>query len=169
MDIFSNVIDIYMSYDGDLDFENGDLKLASGLDLFKRKVFRIITTEPSEWKLYPNEGGNPVKYIGEPNTRETGQRIQAYLINKIAPHVIPATVNCRVVPISYEVVKCYLDLDIMGLKVTEIPFTMDLINGIINTDVDQGVDTIVSGDDLKFNDSDSLTNPNPFADRLRRQ
>tara|TARA_Y100000310_G_C20475996_1_gene712441 strand:+ start:89 stop:598 length:510 start_codon:yes stop_codon:yes gene_type:complete len=169
MDIFSSLVDIHMSYEGDLNFENGDLKLVNGLDLVKRKVFKIITTEPSEWKLYPAEGGSPVKFIGEPNTRDIGQQIQSYLVEKISPHVIPATVSARVVPISYDSVKCYLELDILGLKVTEIPFTMDLVNGIINTDVDEGVDTIVASDDLKFNDSESLTNPNPFADRLRRQ
>lgn len=168
MDIFANNIDILNTYEGDIEFANGDIRMTNGVDLLKRKIFKILSTEPGEWKLAPQEGGSPIRFIGEPNTRDLATQMSEYISNKLDPHILPASAAVRIVPINHTEVKCYIDINILGLTVAAIPFTMDLVNGILKTDIDEEVDTLVAGPDIKPNDSSSLTNPNPFWNRLRR-
>jgi len=169
MELFAGVTDVLLSYDTDLDFRDGDLMLTNGIDWLKRQVYIILTTSQGDWKLYPEIGARPDEFIGNPNTRDTSRRLKEFIIDKIQPHVIPAAVSVEVVPLTRESVKCYLDLNIAGIEVTHIPFTMDYINGFVYPQIDNEVDIIESGKDVKFNDSDSLQNPNPYWDRLRNQ
>jgi len=169
MDYFRGVIDVALTYDMDLDFQDGDLMLTQGIDAMKRIVYALLVTEPGDWKLYPDEGSSLTPFIGSRNTRDTARRIEEYIIDKIQPHVVPATVAVRVVPLSRESVKCYLELTLAGVEVTHIPFTMDFINGFVYPQIDERVDTVVSDRNIKYNDTDSINHPNPFWDRLRGQ
>jgi hypothetical protein len=169
MDYFRFVTDVTLTYDTDLDFADGDLMRSNGVDAVKRKIYALLITEPGDWKLYPDEGASLNPFIGEHNTRDTARRIEEYIIDKIQSHVVPATVGVKVVPLSRESVKCYLDLSLAGVEITHIPFTMDFINGFIYPQIDERVDTVVSSNSLRFNDTASLSHPNPFWDRLRGQ
>lgn len=169
MDYFRGVTDILLSYDTDLDFQDGDLMLCNGIDCLKRKVYTLLITEPGDWKLYPDEGSSVNLFIGKQNTRETGRMIEEFIIDKIQSHVVPATVAVKVVPLSRESVKCYLDLTLAGIEITHIPFTMDFVNGFVYPQIDERTDTIVSDKNIKFNDTKSVNHPNPFWDRLRSQ
>ena len=121
MDYFRFVTDIAMTYDTDIDFEDGDLMLCNGVDCLKRKVYGLLVTEVGDWKLYPDEGASLTPFVGKRNTRETGRMIEEYIIDKIQPHVIPANVAVKVVPMSRESVKCYLDLVLAGLEILAAP------------------------------------------------
>ncbi len=169
MDLFGARVDIHMSYDGDLEFDQGDIKLVRGIDYIKHLIYKVLTTEKGDWKIYPQEGGNPVIFLGEQNTRDTAKLLEGHLVSSLSPYVIPATVSAKVVPLSHDSVKCYVDVNILGLTVTQIPFVLDYINGIKYEDFDDSVDTVVSSKEHKTNDNSSLTNPNPYLDRIRRQ
>jgi len=169
LEFFKNVTDIMLSYDTDLDFENGDLKLCNGTDCIKRKVFALLVTEEKDWKIHPEEGASPVRFAGMHNTKTTAKLIEEFLINKLQIHVLPATVAAKVVPIDRESVKCYIDLIIGDVEIANIPLTIDFANGFIYPQIDEEVDTIVSSQNLKENNSSSLQTPNPFWDRLSKQ
>lgn len=169
MEYFRGLTDVLLTYDTDLDFEDGDLMLSNGIDCLKRIIYKLLITSPGDWKLYTDEGANPNEFIGQPNIRQTAKELEEFIIDKIQPHVVPATVTVKVVPLSRESVKCYLDLNVAGLDIVQIPFTMDYVNGFIYPQIDDRVDTIESGKDIRYNDSDSLQNPNPYWDRLRSQ
>ncbi len=169
MEIFEPMSDILFTYDGDVEFENGDIKLCHGLECMKRDIFKLLITSPGDWKLAPEEGASPNKFIGEQNTRDNAKKLENYLIEKIQSHITPAAVNAKVIPISRESVKVYLELNIAGLDIVNIPFTMDFINGFIYTDIDEEADIVHSSENLKYNTSDSLNHPNPIWDRMRMQ
>lgn len=169
MDYFRLTSDVALTYDTDLEFEDGDLMLCNGIDCLKRMVYALLITEPGDWKLYPDEGSSMTPFIGKPNTRETARMIKEYVIDKIQPHVIPATVGVTVVPLNRESVKCYIDLTLAGVEITHIPFTMDFVNGFIYPQIDERADTVVSSKNTKFNDNSSINHPNPYWDRLRSQ
>lgn len=169
MDIFAGLVDIHMSYDGDIEFENGDLKLVSGVDYIKHLIYTVLTSDKGDWKLFPQEGGSPATFLGEQNTRETAKLLEGHLESSLAPYVIPASVTAKVIPLSYDSVKCYIDVSVLGLTVAQIPFTLDYVNGIRYEDFDETVDTVVSSKQHRFSDNKSLTNPNPYLDRIRRQ
>jgi len=166
---FAPMVDVLLSYDGDIEFENGDLKLCTGLDCLKRDIYKLLITEPGDWPLFPEEGASPNKFTGEQNTRDNGKLLEKYLVEKIQPHVIPATVIAKVVPVSRESVKVYLDINIVGMDILSIPFTMDYINGISYTQIDEAVDTIESSKNIRYNDVNSLKHPNPIWNRMRKQ
>jgi hypothetical protein len=166
---FAPMTDIFLSYEGDIEFEGGDIKLCNGIECLKRDIFKLLITEPGDWKIYPEEGASPNKFTGEQNTRDNARLLEKYVVEKVQPHVIPATVIAKAVPISRESVKVYLDINIAGMDILNIPFTLDYINGIAYPQIDEEVDSVVSSLHTKYNDSDSVKNPNPIWDRIRKQ
>ena len=169
MEPFINEVDIFLSYDGDLESENGDLKTTNGIDFIKRKVHKLLVTEPGDWKLYAKLGAKPTQFTGEPNTRRTGELLKQYLIDKLEVHVIPANIDVRVIPIARDTVKVYIDLLLGEFLLGTIPFSIDFVNGIVYPDYDEEVDTFVSSKLHRFNSSKYLENPNPIWDRIRNQ
>jgi len=169
MELFEFKSDILLSYDTDIDFGAGDLLVVNGLELLKRKIFKLLITEPTDWKMYPNVGASPNKFTGEQNTRELGNQIKQHLESRISQHISPAIIDVKVVPIDYDSVKIYLNVMVAGTVVSIIPFTFDFINGISYTQYDDIVDKITSSNTIKFNEAESINNPNPFMDRLRKQ
>ena len=166
---FESLYDVFFSYDGDIDFENGDLKHSIGLDCLKRTVYKLMRTLPGSWPLYPDEGASPEKFIGEPNTREVGKKLEAWLIEKLERHVTPASIITKVVPVSRESIKVYIDINIAGMDVLTVPFTIDYINGIAYPQFDEETDIQVSSKNIKFNDSNAIKHHNPIWDRIRSQ
>jgi len=166
---FAPMVDILLSYEGDIEFSNGDIKLCRGIDCLKRDIFKILYTEPGDWKLYPQEGGSPNVFTGEPNTRENAKLLESYIVDRISPHIIPASAIVKVVPISRESVKVYIDINIAGMDILSIPFTLDYINGIAYPQIDEEVDTIDSSRNHRYNTIDGVKHPNPIWDRMRKQ
>lgn len=162
-------IDANFSYDTDIDFRNGDLMLVSGLDYLKKKIYKLLITMEGDWKLHPDVGSSPNKFVGYQNTRQTGKLIEEFLYANIQPIVVPAAVSIRVIPINRESVKCYIDLDMLGLDQVSIPFTLDYVNGIKYFDFDETTDSVIPSKNIKFNDNQSLRNPNPYWNRITQQ
>jgi len=161
--------DILMSYDTDIAFEYGDLMYTGGVDYIKRKVFKLLLSDLNDWKVTPEVGANPTKYIGEHNTREVATRIQNYIIERIAPEIDPIIIDVRVIPIDYDSIKCYIDLYSSNMSIGTIPFTMDFINGFTYTQFDSRVDKIVSSKRHKINAPNEISRPNLIKDIISKQ
>lgn len=169
MELFQFKSDILLSYDTDIDFGTGDILVTNGLDFIKRKVFKFLITEQTDWKTLPSIGASPNIFTGEQNTREVGKRIKQFIESNIQQHISPAVIDVRVVPINYDSIKIYLDIIVVTDIIATIPFTFDFINGITYTQYDDIVDKIVSNKTNKINQAEDINNPNPYLDRLRRQ
>ena len=169
MELFQYNSDILLSYDTDIDFSMDDILLTNGLDFLKRKVFKLLITEFTDWKMDPTVGASPNKFTGEKNTRAMGQIIKQYMESKIQPYIYPAVIDVKVVPIDYDSIKIYLDLIVATDIVSTIPFTLDFINGISYTQYDDVVDKLISNSTNKINHLEDINNPNPYLDRLRLQ
>jgi len=169
MDFFQNQSDILLSYDTDIDFQFDDLLITSGLDMIKRQVFKHLISELNDWKISPEIGASPNNFTGERNSRETGQLLKQFIESRIQQHIDPAVLNVKVVPINYDNVKIYIDINVSGNITSLQPLTLDYINGIKYTQFDEVVDTLVSNSITKMNDINSINNPNPYVDRLSVQ
>jgi len=165
----TNDSDILMSYDTDIAFEYGDLMYTTGADYIKRVVFKLLISELNDWKLTPNIGANPTKYIGEHNSRDTAAKLQNYILERIAPEIQPITIDVRVIPIDYDSVKCYIDLYAYGMSIGTVPFTMDFINGFTYTQFDNRVDKIISSKRHKINAPNEISRPNLIKDIISKQ
>jgi hypothetical protein len=162
--------DIVLGYDSDLHFENGDLMTTTGVDYIQREIFKVLLTEPGEWKLNQNLGGSPQKFIGQPNTREMGEALQKHVYNNIKETVFPAASSVRVVPISAEKLMVFIDIFIMDLKVAIIPFQFDFSGGLRRIQAfDPRVVDPASSVDLKIDDIRNTQRPNQYWTRLRGQ
>jgi len=169
MELFQFKSDILLSYDGDIDFNSGDILTVNGLEYIKRVVFKLLLTEMNDWGVYPNIGASPNRFTGEQNTRDIGKQIKQYIETNIRQHIAPATIDVKVVPINYDSVKIYLDIIVVSDIISTIPFTFDYVNGISYTQYDDVVDKIISNKNNKINSAEYINNPNPYLDKLRKQ
>jgi hypothetical protein len=167
--MLSRNTDILLSYDTDIEFGSQDLLLSSGQDLIKRKIHKMLITEPGDWKIHTTVGANPSIFIGEPNNRDTANRLRDHLIFRLQPFVNPLSVDVRVITINYESVKVYIDIYTMEDIVTASSFSLDFINGITYSQFDEVVDKIIYSGTLKSNSINNINNPNPYLDKLRLQ
>jgi len=169
MDLLNQNRDILLSYDTDLDFENGDLMVTSGADMIKRKVFKLMITNMNDWKRDKSIGASPNKFTGEPNTRQTGGLIKQFLESQIQPNIVPAIIEVKVVPINTDSIKIYITLFLDGSIIGNMPFSLDFINGLLYTQFDDKTDKLISSDAIKINSVEDISTPNIYKDRLRFQ
>lgn len=159
--------DILLSYDTDIEFGGSDLLITTGQDHIKRKIHKLLITEPGDWKVHINVGASPTLFIGEKNNRETGNRIKEYLMSKIQPFIYPSLLDVKVVPIDYDNVTVYIDVFMNSQIISASTFTIDFVNGISYSQFDDVVDKVVSSNILKQNNITNINTPNPYLDKLR--
>ena len=169
MELYENIGDIFLSYDTDIEFSNGDLMLNYGVDLLKRKAFKLLISEINDWGFMREIGASPKVFIGEPNTRETAELLKSYVESKLRKYLQPVIPEVRVVPLDFDSVKVYIDLLFSNTTVATLPMTLDFINGITYTQFDDKVDILSSSSTHKLNTAGNITKPNIYKDRLRLQ
>jgi hypothetical protein len=158
--------DILLSYDTDIAFGIDDLMIVSGSELLKRKIFKHLITEFNDWKIHPQVGSSPNRFTGERNNRETASNIKYFIENNINPHISPAQITVKVVPIDYDSIKIYITaITEQGNGIT-MPFSFDYINGLEYTQVDTLVDKIISNVNIKINDSVNIDYSNPYLSNI---
>lgn len=167
-EIYSKMTDVVLGYDTDLHFENGDLMLTSGIDYIEREVYKLLITEPGDWKLSLGLGCSPTsKFAGEPNTRESARRLEKYITEGLAFTVYPAGINVRVVPTDYDSVIIFIDIIASNSVQTTIPFEFNYTNGITKLEnADPKLITPKTGK-YEINDIINLEKPNKYWARLR--
>jgi len=161
--------DILFSYDTDIDFANEDIMIVSDIEMIKRQIFKLLITDKNDWKFEPNTGATPNRFIGEQNTRETAQLLKQYMETNINNLMHYGFVDIKIIPLNYESVKIYIDVYLDDMSKATMPFTLDFVNGLIYTQFDNMVDTLVSNKNIKINSVDDIPTPNIYKDRLRLQ
>ena len=99
--MFEQNVDILLTMDGDLALENGDLALTSGMDWYSREVNKRLRSG-SDWVHHRDLGAALHQYVGFPNTRETGKRIENKVFSVLSSGAIhfPAKLEVKVVPVT---------------------------------------------------------------------
>jgi len=166
---YEGMKDILLSFDQDLDFANGDLRLTSGVDLIKRKMQRYLTAEVGDWRLYNDVGASLSRFIGEPNTRATAEEIDGHLKRELNKIVYPATIQTKIIPMDLESVYINIQLFFLNSIIEEITCSFDYINGFVYSGFDDKTDTIISDSNIEFNEDGSTRKPNKYWDRIRTQ
>lgn len=168
MELYTAMYDVLLGLDTDLHFENGDLMLTNGLDYIEREIFKLLITEPGDWKASPQLGCTPNIFTGNQNTRETARSIESFLKNGLKETVFPGQVDVRVVPVDYNSVMIFVDILLENFEIDSIPFEFDFINGIKKFNkIDTRVISPVSSNDYKLNDISNMKKPNKYWQTLR--
>jgi len=116
-DLFTGLVDIGMSYDGDLMVdEDGDLAKVEGFDWLCREVSKRIRTENPEWVGHPTIGANLGDFIGQPNTAGMAKIIRKRVKHTISKGNIafPGEFSVRVVPIRRDAIMIMIYLNLAG-------------------------------------------------------
>ena len=170
MEPFGGMQDILLGYDTDIHFEFNDLMLTTGVDYIEREVYKLLITNPTDWKANPLIGCSPDKFVGEQNTRELGKFIETHIEDGLKDTVYPAQVNVRTVPTNYESLMIFVDITVRAEEITSIPFEFDFVNGIRKLNkIDSRVTTPVSTKNYKINDISNLKRPNKYWTQIREQ
>ena len=165
---YTGMFDILLGYDTDLHFENGDLMVTTGLDYIEREVFKLLITEPGDWKATPKLGCSPNIFSGAQNTKENAKKIENYLLQGLTKTVSPAIPKVRVIPTGYESVMIFIDIIIQNYEVDSIPFEFDFINGIKKFNkYDYRTTEPKSSNKHKLNDNVNMKKSNKYLSSMR--
>lgn len=167
---FSGMQDILLGYDTDLHFENGDLMTTTGIDYIEREIYKLLITEPGDWKASPLLGASPNRLTGEQNTRENAQIMQDILLEGIKQTVYPASAEVRVVPTDYESVLVFIDVFVRSQEVVVLPFEFDYITGFRKLSrSDPRVTQPKTTQQYTINDISKTKRPNKYWSRIRQE
>ena len=166
--LYYQMTDILLSYDTDLAFEKGDLMLTSGNDYIEREIYKLLITEPGDWKSQLNLGCSPIKFAGEQNTRDTASKLQQYIADGLSFTVAPAQVKVRAVPTNYDTILIFIDIYSPAALELTIPFVFNYNNGIVKLDrADPRTVIPQSSPHHTVNDITNLKKHNKYVSRLR--
>jgi hypothetical protein len=168
--IYSSMKDILFGYDTDIHFENGDIMLTStGTDFIEREIYKLLLTEHGQWKTNLRLGASPVKFAGEPNTREIAKRLEQYVQEGISFAIAPATSKVQVVPTDYTSVLILIDIYSPDALELSIPFEFSYDNGISKLDRSDPRLTVPKSNEYQVNDISNLTKPNKYWSRMSQR
>ena len=155
--------DILLTMDGDLALENGDIAITTGMDWYSREVNKRLRSGP-DWRHHPNLGASLDSYIGFPNNRETGKRIETKVSRSLSEGVIhfPATLEIKVVPVSIHEIQLFVILSSLGEREVVIDQILHFDRGLSHPVGDpffQRTKTVKAAEGYK-------TNENKYISRL---
>lgn len=164
---YGGMRDILLGYDTDIYFENGDLMQTTGIDYIEREIYKVLITEPGDWKSDSTVGGSPNIFIGESNTRENARELESHIQQQLTPVVSPAQVEVKAVPTDYNTLMCVIEVKIEGMEILRTPFTFDFVNGFKKLyRRDERTTPIRSSSELKINNITNMRKPNKYWKRL---
>lgn len=98
--------DVAFGWSGDFSLDKGDLKTteSDGLQSLKEQLHIVCSSSLGDWEIYPNKGADLDDFIGESNTRETGERIrERVMLSIIGAELVNADdLEVRVLPVSLQ-------------------------------------------------------------------
>ncbi|HLD91541.1 MAG TPA: hypothetical protein VI911_11135 [Patescibacteria group bacterium] len=156
MSLFSGLSDIATSSDGDMLVEGSDLKKVNGIDWFIQEVNKILRSA-NDWFFAPNAGAALDRFYGSNNTREIATEIQDIIKSKIERQGIsfPATLNVRVVPLSRDEIKVYINLNFNNENINISKLIFDLQKG-----------SIKETEEIEKQQSTKTPNKHPYAGKF---
>lgn len=164
---YYKMYDVLFGYDTDIHFENDDLMTTTGIDYIEREIYKLLITEPGDWKADRSIGASPNQFIGEQNTREVGERVQSVLSEGLKLTVAPAQVFVRAVPSNYDSIMIFIDLYSEDFQILSIPFMFDFVNGFTKLDrADPRVIEQRPSNNYKENNISNIRRPNRYWSRI---
>jgi len=129
-------IDFLWSFDGDFSVgSDGDIADTSSdyIQSFKSEVMTVCKSEINDWKANPNYAATLSDFLGEPNTRENGKRIEERIVSALTSNTVVRRedLQVKVVPVNIHQVLIMIRIDAVStpqnsLEVGE-PVTVSLI------------------------------------------
>lgn len=163
---YNGMYDILLGYDTDIHFENGDLMLTNGIDFIQREIYKLLITEPGEWAADPDLGASPNKFTGEQNTRETANKVEQWLKDKLQLTVSPAQLSVRAIPTSTDKLMIFLEIYSPDYQNISMNFEFDYIKGFKKLPIMDARVTKPKSDKHQINDINHLKRPNKYWSRL---
>jgi hypothetical protein len=101
--------DLLFTRDGDLVFDENDLKLTAGPDFVVQSVYNRLKSVKVDW-YYDNAGADLEDYLGQPNIPETGKAIEQRVIQSLTEDGLLDSDNIfvKVVPINRTAIATYV-------------------------------------------------------------
>lgn len=159
--------DILLGYDTDIYFENDDLMATTGIDYIEREIYKLLITEPGDWKADLGIGTGLNNFTGEVNSRETAERIKSTIEESLKLTVAPAQAFARVVPTSYNDIMVFIDLYSEDHQILSIPFQFDFVKGFTKLDrADPRIIKQKPTNNRKENDISNIRRPNKYWSRI---
>ena len=113
--------DVTFSWNGDLDLDAGDIRInkEDGLRSLREQIHSIVASSYRDWTIYPNLGASLDNFIGEPNSRKTGNAIKQRLFFALtsAGIVSPQDLEIKVVPVHVHKI-----LIVINIKALSTPY-----------------------------------------------
>ena len=164
---YNKMRDILFGYDTDVHFENDDLMTTTGIDYIEREIYKLLITEQGDWKADGTIGASPNEFIGEANTRDTANRLQAKLVEGLRLTVAPGQVVVRIVPSDYQTIMVFIDLYSQLSQIVSIPFQFDFVNGFTKLNrQDPRTEKQIPTKNLRENNISNVKRPNKYWSRI---
>lgn len=131
---------LYKHLNNQIDTERGedgkevrDVDVVEFLEADKQIILNRLKTESPDWYHHPRMGGNLSDLIGEPNTRETGERGAQYIREALTYRGLfsERDVDVRPVPLSPESLLFMITIT-KSSQVVRLPVSFHLANGLVN-------------------------------------
>ena len=163
MEIFSGMKDVRIGYNTDINLENGDLMLTSGIDYIELEIYKLLITKQGDWKVSPLIGCSPNDFIGEQNTRDTALKIEQYIENGLKETIYPCHLKVRSVPTNYTSLMIFIDILFQTIEIDSIPFEFDFANGFRKLNrIDTKVQEAKSSSSYNINNISNMKRPNKY-------
>ena len=127
--------DLLYGWNGDFNLAGGDLQqsIDDGLRSLLDQIHLICASTLNDWAIYPGKGASLEDYIGEPNTRTTGNRIRERVIISIisAGIVAEEDLDVRVIPVHINKVLIIIKVFALPTEFNNISSTEPLQTALV--------------------------------------
>jgi hypothetical protein len=133
---------LYLHADRTIDveqYQNGvqgktiqDMAYSLGRDALRQVIINRLKTDAPDWFHYPTMGGNLTDLIGEPNTKDTGQR-GVVMITEVLTYgnlLDAANLSIRAVPVNSEDILFLITVKTKDNDVFKLPIVFNLNHGL---------------------------------------
>lgn len=139
-----DTVDLDWTWDGDfLRGNDGDLQDTSDdfIRSLENEIQSIVKSSTGDWFLHPARAADLSDYVGEPNTRKTGEviqdRVKAALINSgvVQPHDL----SVRVVPVGYHEVMIRISVNAISTPNNRLVVGTPVIATLLYDTMENGI------------------------------
>lgn len=139
-----NAIDLQWEYDGDFAVgKDGDLKDTSydEIQALIQEVQSVVRSKFKDWKAHPSLTANLQEFRGEPNTRQTGKRIEERIFSTLVNNSIvqAGDLNVRVVPVHIHQVAVLIRISALATPQNSLVLGQPIVITLIYDSVEDSV------------------------------